>query len=151
MRHQASVEIDRPIDEVFQLTNDHVAEWSTVVVEEEVIGKKPEGVGTTFRTVTEDHGRRMEFDGVVTQYDPPRASAVRLTGDTFDIVAEYTFDDLDGRTRVTQQSSVNGKGLFKVFLVLCGWMMKKSSCRALEKELLGLKAFCEGQADSAAG
>jgi len=38
------------------LTNDHVADWSTIVVEDEVLDKKPDGVGTTFCTVTEEHG-----------------------------------------------------------------------------------------------
>ena len=110
MQNEGSVEIDRPIDEVFLHTNACVAEWSIVVVENEVLEEKPEGVGTTFRTVTEDHGRRMEFQGVVTRHDPPHASAVRMIGKAFDIEAEYSFEDLSGRTRVTQRSSVSGKG-----------------------------------------
>lgn len=145
MQQEASVEIDRPIDEVFRLTNDHVAEWSIVVVEDEVLDEKPEGVGTTFRSVTEDRGKRMEFEGVVTRHDPPHASSIRMTGDLFDIEAEYTFEDLSGRTRVTQWSNVSGKGFFKAFLFLFGWMMKKSSCKALENEMDSLKRFCEGQ------
>jgi hypothetical protein len=64
MRNEVSVEIDRPIDDVFRLTNDHVAEWSIIVVDNEVIDRKVDGVGTTFRTVTEDHGKRMESQGV---------------------------------------------------------------------------------------
>jgi carbon monoxide dehydrogenase subunit G len=143
MRNEGSVEIDRPIDEVFRLANDEVAEWSIVVVEDQVIEKKPEGVGTTFRTVTEENGKRMEFEGVVTQYDPPHASAVRMTGKMFDMDVDYTFEDLAGRTRVTQRSNVTGKGLVKVFLTLFGWLMNKSSCKALEKELNSLKEYCE--------
>lgn len=151
MQNQATVEINRPIEEVFRLTNDHVADWSIVVVENEILEQKPEGVGTTFRTVTEDHGRRMEFQGVVTRYAPPHASAIRMTGDAFDIQAEYAFEDLGGRTRVTQTSTVTGKGFFRVFLFLCGWLMKKSSCKATEKELNSLKQFCEQQPAPAAG
>lgn len=151
MQSEASVEIDRPIDEVFRLTNDHVAEWSIIVVEDEVLDKKPEGVGTTFRTVTEERGSRMEFQGLVTSYDPPHASAVQLTGKAFDIEAAYTFEDLGGRTRVTQRSTVNGKGLFKIFFALFGWLMNKSSCNALQKELESLKQFCERQPERAAG
>ncbi len=143
MRNTGSVEIERPIDEVFRLTNEHVAEWSIVVVEEEMLDKTAEGVGTTFRTVTEDHGKRMEFQGVVTRYDPPRTNAIRLTGDICDIEAEYTFEDLSGRTRVTQTSDVSGKGVLGVFLFLFGWLMNKSSCKALQKELESLKRFCE--------
>ena len=145
MQSQFSIEIDRPIDEVFRLTNDHVAEWSIIVVEDEVVDETPEGVGTTFRTVTEDHGRRMEFQGVVTRSDPPRAHAVRLTGTSFDIETEFAFEDLSGRTRVTQTASVTGKGFFKVFMLLFGWMMRKSHCEASQNELASLKRFCEKQ------
>lgn len=146
MRNEASVEVDRPIDEVFRLTNEHVADWSTIVVEDDVLEENPEGVGTTFRTVTEENGNRMEFQGVVTRHDPPHSSAVRMTGKAFDIEVEYTFEDLGGRTRVTQISNVAGKGFFKVFLALFGRLMSKSSCRALRKELDSLKRFCEERA-----
>ena len=84
MKSEGSIEIDRPIDDVFRLTNDHVAQWSTIVVENEVIDEKPEGVGTTFRTVTEERGRKMEFHGVVTRHEPPRVSEIHMAGDMFD-------------------------------------------------------------------
>ncbi|MHC4177313.1 MAG: SRPBCC family protein [Planctomycetota bacterium] len=143
MKQQASVEIDRPIDEVFEYTNNNVAEWSITVVENEVIEEKPGGVGSTFRCVTEDHGRRMEFQGVVTRHDPPNVSAIHLRGQHFDIDAEYLFEDLGGRTRVTLRSTVAPKGFFKVFFLLFGWMMKKAGCKALQNELGNLKRLLE--------
>ena len=143
MRNEGTVEIDRPIDEVFYLTKDHVAEWSIIVVEDELLEEKPDRVGTTFRTVTEENGRRMEFHGVVTREEPPHVSAVHLTGKTFDIDVEYTFEDLGGQTRVKQVSFVTGKGVFRVFLFLCGWLMNKSSCKSTDNELNSLKKFCE--------
>ena len=146
MQHRGSVEIDRPIDEVFHLTNENIADWSTIVVEDEPLDDGPTTVGSKFRTVTEENGRRMEFQGVVTRYDPPHASAVYLTGDMFDIDAAYEFEDLAGRTRVTQISAVKGKGLFRWFLLCGGWLMKGSSRRALDKEFANLKKFCEESA-----
>lgn len=147
MRSECSIEIDRPIAEVFRLTNEHIAEWSIIVVEDEVIHQTPEGVGTTFRTVTEERGKQMLFQGVVTRHDPPYASAVQLTSDTFDIEVENTFEDVAGRTRVTQRSNVTGKGFFKVFLFLFGWMMNKSNCKVGENEMNSLKTYCEMQSD----
>lgn len=148
MKNEASIEIDRPIDEVFRLTNDHVPQWSIIVVEDEVVNETPDRVGTTFRLVTEDRGQRMEFEGVVTRHEPPHLNAIHLQGDSFDIDTEYTFEDLSGRTRVTQCSSVAAKGWLKIFLFLFGWLMKKSSCDALRKELASLKTFCESQPSS---
>lgn len=150
MQTEASAEIDRPIDEVFDYTNNHVAEWSITVVEDEVLDEKIEGVGTTFRCVTEDHGRQMVFQGVRTRYEPPTASAVHLTGQHFDIEAEYLFEDLSGRTRVTLRSVVTPRGFTRVFFFLFGWLMNKSGCKAQEKELANLKRLLEAGERSSA-
>mgnify|MGYP003674517470 CR=1 FL=1 len=150
MQNSTSVVIDRNIDDVFRLTIDHVAQWSIIVVEDEVIEAHPEVVGTTFRTVTEDHGQRMEFAGVVTRHEPPHVHAIHLTGQMFDIEAEYRFDDLAGRTRVTQRATVTGKRFFRLFMLLFGWMMKRSHCKASELEMQSLKKFCESDPPVAA-
>ncbi len=144
MRTAASVEIDRPIDEVFEYTNDNVAEWSITVIEDEVIESTPDRVGSTFRCVTEDHGRRMEFAGEVITWEPPNRSAVYMTGKQFDIEATYQFEDLgNGRTRVSEDAVISPKGFMKVFFALCGWMFRSSGCKAMENELLSLKRLLE--------
>lgn len=143
MEYSASIEIDRPIEVVFELTNEHLPEWSKIVVEEQLIHKTPEVVGTTFRSVTESNGNRMVFDGTVTNYEPPHLNAVHLIGETFDIETAFTFEDLGGRTRVTQYSSVQGKGFFRLLFKLLGKFMYKSGCKASLKELQNLKQFCE--------
>jgi len=145
MDSQGSIEIEAPIELVFDISTNHIPEWSTVVVEDEVIDETPEMVGSTFRSVTEDRGRRMEFAGLVTRHEPPTASSVILTGEHFDIEVDVTLEDLGGRTRVTQHSTVRGKGFFKLLFFLMGWMMKKSSCDALDKEHASLKALCEAR------
>ena len=145
MQTEASVEIDRPIAEVFDYTINHVAEWSITVVEDRPIDTKPEGVGSTFLCVTEDRGRRMEFQGVVTRHEPPTLSACQLTGSSFDIDVEYKFEDLSGRTRVTVRSIVTPKGFTKVIFFLIGWAMKGSGCKAQENELESLKRILESR------
>lgn len=145
MLSESSVEIERPIEEVFEYTNNNVAEWSKTVIKDEVIDEKPGRVGTTFLCVTEENGRQLEFQGLVTRYEPPTASAVQLTGKYFDIEAEYFFEDLSGRTRVTQRANVSGKGFTKVMFFLFGWMMYKSGCKAQENELNSLKRLLEEQ------
>ena len=145
MQTTMSVEVDRPIKEVFDYTINNVAEWSIIVVKDEVIDEKPDGVGSTFRVTTEEKGRRMEFEGLVMRHEPPTAHAVFMKGSQFDIEAEYLFEDLHGRTRVTQRSIVHGKGFIKVIFVLLGWLMNKSSRSALEKELLNLKRLAEAR------
>lgn len=149
MKSEGSILINRPIEDVFDLTNDHVAEWSIIVVEDEPIETTEDGLGSTFRTVTEDRGQRMEFLGTVTAFEPPQYSAVHLEGEMFNIDAVYQFEKLsEDETRVTQTSRVTPKGFLKVFFLLFGWLMKKSSCKATQKELESLKAFCESQSSA---
>lgn len=142
-----SIEIARPIEEVFDYTNHNVAEWSITVVEDEVVSETPDHLGSTFRCVTEDHGCQMEFQGTVTVYDRPTRSVVQLTGKQFDIQAEYTFEDLGASTRVTQRSMVFPKTLFtKLFFGTFGWLFRSSGCKATQKEMESLKQHMEGTA-----
>ncbi len=151
MRNEGSIEIDRPIAEVFEYTNHNVADWSLVVVEDEGVKQTPEGVGSTFRIVTEDRGRRMEFEGVVTKWDPPRASTVLMRNAQFDIEAAYRFEELSrDQTRVTQTANVTAKGFMKIMMFCLGWLGKKSSCRAQENELANLKRLLEERASATA-
>ena len=148
MKNEArSVEINAGIEEVFDYTTTRVAEWSSIVVEDEVIEEVAGGVGTRFRCVTEEHGKRMEFDGLVTVNDRPRAHTVELVGKFFNIEAAYSFEDLDSRrTRLTQKSQVTGKGLFKLMLWAMSLLPSKKACEAGEKELGRLAELIESGA-----
>ena len=144
LRNTSSIEINCGIADVFRLTSNHIPEWSLIVVEDETLQRTEEGVGTTFRTVTEENGRRMTFAGVVTAWDPPFHNAVRMEGSMFAIFSEFLFETIaEGQTRVTQNSEVFPKGIFRIILLLFGWLMKKSQCDASRRELESLKRFCE--------
>ena len=143
MKSHASIEIDRPIEEVFAFTTTRVVEWSAIVVEDEILEEVPGMVGTTFRTVTEDRGQRMTFEGRVTRHDPPSLHAVSMEGKQFDLQVTYRFEALGGSTRVTQDTEVDGKGLMKIVFLLFGWLMAKSGCDAADKELANLKRLAE--------
>lgn len=145
MKTEGSVIIDLPIDEVFRLTFEDLAAWSEVVTEDYIVEDKNDGgVGTTFHTVTEDRGHRMEFDGTVLQHDPPNLHVVQMTGPMFDMEVAYSFESLSNhQTRVTQFSKIHGKSAFRVMLMLFGWLMKKGSCEAVQRELNNLKRYCE--------
>ena len=93
----------------------------------------------------------MELDCVVAVWDPPNASAVKMTSKHFEIAAHYSFTDLGGTTQVTQRSLVRSRGLVKVMMFLCGWMVKKQACKAQESELNNLKQLLESGAADHAG
>lgn len=144
MKTTASVEIEHSIETVFRYTNEEVPQWSLTVIEDRPTNDL-RGLGATFLCVTEEHGRRMEFDGEVTLWDPPHRSAVELIGKQFDISAEYLFEDLSGRTRVTQHSSVRFKGFTKMLMLIVGPLIAKQGLDAVNRELQSLKAKLESQ------
>ena len=144
MEARLSVDVDRPIGHVFECTNDHVCEWSETCVSEEVI-EDTGGGGTRFRILTRDRGCDIPLDGLVTAWDPPRYAAIHLTGAQFDIDVDYTFEEREGGTRVTQHSIVRGKGMTRVMFFLLGWLMRRSGCDAQRKELDGLESFGEAR------
>jgi hypothetical protein len=147
---KASVLINCPIHTAFALTNDHVTDWSSIVKEEEILNLTPDKIGSTFRTVTTEHGREMTFDGVVTAYTPPYTSGIRMEGKAFSLTADYKFEEVPEGTRVTQTSTVTGKGLFRILIPLMAFLMHKSNCQALQNELNQLKQYCEASVDSTA-
>ncbi|MFP6875074.1 MAG: SRPBCC family protein [Verrucomicrobiales bacterium] len=142
METTRSIEIDRPIEVVFDYTLSNVSEWSIFVVEDEMTSAGPVKVGTTFHTVTEERGERVDFDGRVTKHEPPTAHSIVMQGKQFSMEVDYTFTELDNRTKVTQHSKVHAMGFLRVMFALFGWAMKKSSCDALDKELASLKKYC---------
>jgi hypothetical protein len=80
MKSAMSVIVKRPIAEVFEFATKRVSDWSIIVVEDEMLQETPEGVGSTFRVVTEGRGKRMAFEGVVTLHEPPKRSSSVVTG-----------------------------------------------------------------------
>ena len=121
MESGVSVEINRPLSEVFRYTNENVSDWSLTVVENEVIEETPEKVGSRFRLLTQDGGRQMEMTGEVTRYEENRLSEVYMVGQGFEISALYEFEDLGGGvTRVTETATVIPKGVVKIFFFLFG-------------------------------
>ena len=85
----------------------------------------------------------MEFGGIVTKHDPPFKSAVRMSNNILVIDTEFTFTENEGRTLVTQLADVHGNGIFKLMMLLFGWLTRKSSCEASQKELESLRRYCE--------
>jgi len=113
MQTERSVEIDAPIDHVFRVATEQVVAWSLIVVEDEPIVETEDGIGSTFRIVTEERGQRMEFEGKVLDQERPVRNTFEMIGKQFDIHVRTTLRDLGGRTLFTQESTVRGKGFFK--------------------------------------
>ena len=90
-----------------RIVNEDVLQWSSYIVERDMFDDgKPMGVGKRFRTVAADRGNRIEYNGLVTAYEPPCVLALKLTSPTFDTETAYAFESVGRSTRVSQ-SPVN--------------------------------------------
>lgn len=109
-RKEASVVIQRPLEEVFAYMDDvsHEPEWQPQLVEVEQTPPGPTREGTRRRYVTEFLGKRLENTYVVVGYEPNRRVVLQTTPDSvLDASSEIRWDEVDGGTRVSMM--VDGK------------------------------------------
>ncbi|MFD8750103.1 SRPBCC family protein [Kitasatospora sp. NPDC059577] len=117
---EASVEVDRPVEEVFAYLADgrHDPDFSPRVLE---ITKTPEGptaVGTVFRSTVKDAGMKSSREFRITGVEAPRS--VRWSEQSKNLITAeggYDLEPLpDGRTRVRIFNVLEGHGLGKILL-----------------------------------
>jgi hypothetical protein len=139
-----SIDIDAPPARVFKwiFEPDRNKLWLPNLVEAEVLKAVPGEVGSTFRQVYVENGRRLEMFGTVTGYEQDRYLACEITG-PFLLRVDYRLEDLGGRTRVTQNSEVTMKGFMKIIGILLAPMMKKMAAKNSGSVFSKLKQFAE--------
>ena len=145
MQNSYSIEIDTTPERVFYWIEDaeRVMQWLPNIVENEDLDVTENHIGSTFRQIYLENGRRMEMHGVVTAYEANRRLAADISGKAFNLSVGYHLEDLGGRTRLTQDSGVKFKGLFKILGPLMMPFMKKSAMKSLEDSFAKLKHLAE--------
>ena len=141
-RVEASVLIDRPVDEVFAYVID-VRNWPqwTGFPEVKQTSEGPVGVGTTFWGVSEFMGRRAEWTSEVTGYEPNRTVEQKVAWGGMSIEQSMTFEPVEGGTKYTQVGEAEIGGFFKVAEPIAKRTMRKQ----MEANLAKLKDILEGQ------
>jgi hypothetical protein len=152
MHNTFHIEIEATPERVFYWLDDaeRVMQWAKGVVENEDLVKTEAGVGSTFRQVFEENGKKMDFTGECTAYDTNKRLRVYLKSKMFDLDVDYMLEDLGGRTRLTQESDVKWNGFMKLIGPVCCLFMKKSGQKCMEDDFGRLKALAEGQPEPAA-
>jgi uncharacterized membrane protein len=140
-RMEASVVINRPIEEVFAFAADpcNDATWGSGVVEVEMTSPGPLARGSTHRYVAQTFGRRTENAGEITVYDPPSRSAWKSTSGPFPVSGGLSFEAVNGGTRVTSNMEAEPGGFFALAAPLLARMFQ----RQMETDLKNLKDLLE--------
>ncbi|GAC1508548.1 MAG: SRPBCC family protein [Candidatus Dormibacteraceae bacterium] len=136
---EISVEIDRPLREVFDYFTDlaRIPEWNSVVLEV-TPSAHPIQVGSTAKVRLRMLGRTIEATQEVLEYERDRTVVVR-TAPPLAVTDTWLFEPLgSGRTRLTYGSAGTVSGFFKLADPIVARVAKKQLTAQLEtlKELL---------------
>lgn len=143
-RFEGSVEIMRPVEEVFA----HITEvsnwtkWAAGMLEAEQTSEGPVGVGTTCRGVTQSMGRKMDWTSEVTKYEQNKKMEQKITSGSMTIEQSFAVEPVEGGTRFTIVSEAEIGGFFKMADAVVNRMWKKQ----MEDMLAALKDILEAQA-----
>ena len=142
---EASVDIDRPIDEVFAYVTDpaKTPEWSSMALECSLEGDGRIGVGSRIRTVGKFLGRRVEATSEVTEYDPPRKFAIQAVSGSGPVRGniERRLESIGQGTRYHSTLTGESGGLFKLADPIVAALMK----RTVDTDHQALKALLEAK------
>jgi hypothetical protein len=138
------VEIDAPPVEIFPwlAASERRCEWMGALAESEPLTEGEPAVGSRFRDVFEDFGRRVELEAEIVELEPPRAMAVKLVCKAFDATSSQRLEELDGgRTRLTAVIETEYK---QRAARLAAPVVTRHAQKRLEQDLARLKELVEG-------
>ena len=111
-----SVTVNRPVEEVWDFIGsfENTTRWSRGVLEARQTSDGPLGVGSTLQTVVKAFGRRRTADYLVTEYEPGRAFAFKVTSGPMTSRARYSIEPAGAGTRLTASGEAQATGLYKL-------------------------------------
>jgi uncharacterized protein YndB with AHSA1/START domain len=141
---EISTVINRPLEEVFAFSSnpENNPKWSSLTKDVKITSTGSIGVGTTYRSVVEFLGRRIEGETEFTEYEPNRSYAQKSTSGPFPVQNRVTYEPIDGGTRVTFTSVAEPGGFFKLAEPVLVRMIK----RQFEADFANLKDLMESHA-----
>ena len=142
IRIQASVTINRPLEEVFRFMTNHqnALQWQSGLLEARVTNDVV-GVGKTWVDVVQFLGRRIEVASELTEFEPLRVVGFKSTSGPIPLEGRYAFEPDGAGTKVTFTLQGEAGGFFK----LAEPIVVRSTQRQWETNLANLKDLLEQQ------
>jgi uncharacterized membrane protein len=144
MRVEESIEIDRPLMEVFDYVSDvgNYPEWMAHVLEVLKDTEGPPQQNDRFTVAIKSVGRRFETPYERTSYEANRRYTDRAVGGPIPNQRwDSTFQEVPGGTRLMRAVEAEGGGLLKLLEPL----QKRAAERQLGKDLKTLKDVLEAR------
>jgi uncharacterized protein YndB with AHSA1/START domain len=150
-RSAGEVVIDRPPAQVFRwLTDDEkLKKWIGGLSEIRQVAAPPNGgeIGRKFRMTESYKGQGVEMESVVTKYEQDQAISIRVSSmddptNGFTETADYTLNDLGGKTRLRLEGQASYFGLVPR---LFEPMITPKATEKLAEDLARLKRLAESE------
>jgi ligand-binding SRPBCC domain-containing protein len=142
MRVEESIEINRPLEEVFNYVSDvgNFPQWTAHTLEVRKDTAGPPQQSDRFTLAIKSVGRRWETPYERTSYEPNRQYTDRAVGGPIPNQQwEYTFQEVPGGTRLTRAVETEMSGILKLLEPI----QKRSAERGLRRDLQTLKDVLE--------
>ena len=148
MKTSTMTRINAPVTTVFLWLEDdnRLRQWIPNLIEDEALIETPERVGSRFRQVYLENGKRMEMTGEITEYVENERMRVEITGDMFDLDVEYILLAItDNQTELTQNTEIQFKGIMRLFAPIMSLVSKFSSKSPQTEAHEKLKTMAEAE------
>ncbi|MEE9283041.1 MAG: SRPBCC family protein [Nitrososphaerales archaeon] len=135
------VVINRPVEEVFAYMGnpENNVNWQSHCLGSVITSEGPIGVGTTFTDEIKLLGRRIKQIFEITEYDPNRKFSNKSISGPMGATGTYTFESVEGGTKVTVAGRVEPSGLFKLIKPI----IIREGKKEWESSLANLKGLLE--------
>ena len=136
------VTIDCPVEAVFTFAHDPATfpQWQPAVVESRQTSPGPMGVGATGVNVRKVMGQRVESTFEITSYTQNQVLVVKSTSGPVAYEITYSFQPVDGGTRLLLHFQGEPQGIFKAAERVLAPTIKKD----FDEDYQRLKALLEG-------
>jgi uncharacterized protein YndB with AHSA1/START domain len=142
---EASVVIDRPVEDVWKFITDlpSVPKWSHGLLEKRQTSPGPLGVGTTVLSRTP----RFTFTGRVTEFEPNRKISWEMTSGP--MKGSHESDSLEtvegGKTRLTHVLDVRPSGFYRLMWPFIAGRTRRDGTAHANTDLSNIKRILESE------
>ena len=140
---ECSVVINRPIEEVFSFMSnvENNPQWVSGVLETKLTSPGPMAAGSTGTDMRQFLGTRIESTWEVTEHEVNVKSGFRITSGPIPLQGTWTFEHVEGGTKVTFIAQGETGGFFRLAEPLVGRIARRQT----ENDHETLKDLLEAQ------
>ena len=140
MKFENSVVISQPVDQVFEFVTNlrNNAKWQTNILELELTSENHFGLGVTYRCVNLFMGKKIETEGVITDYRPGKTCCIRIATGSFTGECNMFFEAVGDGTKFTTFGDLDVR-YFKLLKMIATRKINQQ----IKKDMLKLKYILE--------